>query len=288
MSALTTAMAVSPYVAKAAAQIEALKTLYASPEGQRAATMLSSAYRGYSARKRARGSNPRARTNIGEPKNFASDKKSLQSNGDNVNHDTRTPYSQNLVDIVKATGAQEIDGRLRQTINITGFSIEIMMRNRGASWILANFAVVSPKNQNSDPPSVDGFFREYSTSRDVNFSTALNSNQFHTYPISTDKWRILMHKRYQMAPLANNGAGSWDVGNVNFLKRKLWVPLKRTIVFNDDATDESEVKVFLLFWFDTAEANGGDAAVVNQVYGGVRTVTYFNEVIEVPKRFRIR
>lgn len=288
---LLTPMALAPYITPQRLNTVRTALNYArSPAGRAnlntAARLVTSAVRSVAAKKR-KASTPAQRAGIGTAKNYASDKKSMQSNGVNVNWNTRNVYSQNLTDINKATGAQEIDGRLRQQINITGFSIDIMLRNRTNGWMLCNFAVVSPRNNNSDPPSIAGFFRDYTTSRDVDFSISLNSNQIHTYPISTDKWRILMHKRVQIAPMDNNGAGGWDIGGSNFIKRKYWVPLKRTIVYNDDTDDSAESKVFLLLWFDSCEKNAGDISTTNALYGGVRTVTYFNEVIEIPKRFRI-
>lgn len=218
---------------------------------------------------------------IGLPFNSVPAKKVALTPGSASWHASRTPYTVHLTNISKATGAQEINKRLKQDINLQGFEIVAHFRNGKNDVLLANFAVVSPTNNRNNPPTFGSFFRDYSASRDVDFSTALTANELHSLPISTDKWRVLMHKRIKFS-----GTPTYT-GGKTWIAKKFWVPLHRTIQYKSPSDTEPEDLVFLIYWFDNFAANGGTAQDATVAYGGVRCVTYFTETIEVPKRFHL-
>lgn len=218
---------------------------------------------------------------IGEAKQYMADKKSTGAPGSQNLYTSRTPYVTNLTAISKATGAHEIDKRLRHSINITGFSVDVIMRSIHSKWMLLNFAVVSPKNNNWTPPSFADFFRDYTTSTDVSFSTALSGNEMHTLPINTDKWNVLAHKREQL------GRNEYYTGVNTTLIRRWWMPLNRSITFNDDEDTAAECKVWFIFWCTDATGGHGQAEEPDVILGSIRTVTYFNELTQKPKRFMI-
>lgn len=245
-----------------------------SPEAKFIAKALQGAYR---KRKRAK-VNVANRSGIGVTTPVVDAQKHTQAAGNPFDHSTRQMYFHDLTNVEKATGDNEIDRRQRQVIHISGFTIDFMMRNNRPVHLLLNVAIVSPRNNNNVTPLVSGFFREYTESRDVDFSIGLNCNQFHTYPISTDRWRVLMHRRYKIGPQINYNSATGNNGIGNMVARKLWCPLNRAITYNDDTVIESEAKVFLIYWCDEMGAPGGSDKIPQGAFGSFRTVTYFKEI----------
>lgn len=229
------------------------------------------------------------RAGIGSPVNQTETQRDLALNGNTADYSTRTPYANELTLISKSDdGLNAINDRRRNTIVVTGFKISYMYQNNVNEPMYCNIAIVNPKNANSSVMSVDGFFRDYNLSRDVNFSTGLSAMELHNLPISTDKYRILAHKRHIIMPagllatsmptgaFANVAVNA--SGPVNMVAGNMWVPLKRQLQFNDDTDDNCEHKCFYVVWFDKVTASKTDPALTNVVRGNVHAVTYFNEV----------
>lgn len=149
-----------------------------------------------------------------------------------------------------------------------------------------NVAVISPRNNNATSVQADGFFRDYNASRDINFSTGLSGLRMHVLPISTDKFRVLAHKRLRIGASGTDGSPGLIPTNVapgNTCMFDLWVPLKRNITYNDDTDTNCESKVFFVLWFTDGVASGADPIIAAQASGSVHAVTYYSEV-SAPQR----
>lgn len=238
------------------------------------------------------------RAGIGTPPDAGNAQSSTMLNGNTANFDTRTPYGNDLTLIAKSDdGLNTIDERQRQTIIISGFSLKWCFINRAVEPMFMNIAVVNPKNQNTPTMSTDGFFRDYNLSRDVNFSTSLSGLELHSLPISTDKFRVLAHKRFVIPatstliskqktpgdPIETTEANASGLPNIHC--GKLWVPLRKGIKFNDDSDDNCESKCFAVFWFDTVSAPKTATAQNDKILGAVHAVTYWTEMPAKNYRF---
>lgn len=169
-----------------------------------------------------------------------------------------------------------INRRQRQIIFVRGFQIDQYVQNVSDSPLLYNMAVIQPIN--STAVSTSGWFREYTESRDVDFSTGLGALQIHEYPISTDKYRVLLHKRYTLGPVAS-GTQFNTTGPPNFLRLKHYVKFNKQIRFNDDSTTFAEQRVYLVFWADNFNAPPGAVVKVNAYNVASRTTTVWDETM---------
>ena len=256
-----------------------------SPAQIRAGTRIASAmYRRYKTKKTTWAAQQRrfARVNtkfgIGQPISSAYAKKTIMANGTPLQEDTRILYFYDLTDIIPASDVtadrNAINSRQRGIVNLSGFSLNWIMKNLAGTPLTVNIAFVAPRNSVS--LSASGFFRDYTTSRDVDFSTGLNNNQIHTYPISTDKFTILKHDRFFLGATPGINA-TWTTESNNYKRRKYWVPLKRQIRFNDDSSTFAEQHVYCCYWFDYTMALAMSDPQLNKIDHGMRLVTYWNE-----------
>lgn len=198
-------------------------------------------------------------------------------------YSTRTLYSFEVTDILKATGNNEINRRMRQIINIRGCAIKMHVRNNTTSPMYFNYALVSPKNANQ--MSTDGFFRDHSPSRDVNFDAKLTGIEFNYLPINTDKYAVLGHHRklIQVGPGGNTGWYPRTGINYNYMTR--YFKINRQVTYNDDTGSDAENKIFWVFWFDAPLAAANSLPFTGpQGQGGLGALdaevminTYFRE-----------
>lgn len=233
------------------------------------------------ARKQRKQQNIAQRGGIGVNVSTGTNQKDLILNGAPVAFDSRILYANDLTAIIKATGDNEINRRQRQTIHVSGFSVKGFLKNNDRTHLLVNVAILSPKNTNSSSFTGDGFFRDYNESRDINFSTGVTGFRMHTLPVSTDKFRVLAHKRIRLGASGTDGSTGVTPTNVspaNTSMFDMWVPLKRNLVFNDDIGDECESKVFWVMWYSDALSDSAAPSIVGQMTGSVMAVTYYNEV----------
>lgn len=168
-----------------------------------------------------------------------------------------------------------INRRQRQIVFIRGFSIDQYVQNLTEVPLLMNVAVVQPINSVS--VSTSGWFRDYNESRDVDFSTGLGALQIHEHPISTDKYRILLHKRYTIAPKNNTGQAFNPTGAKNYQRHKHYVKFNKQIRFNDDSTTFAEQRVYLAFWCDFFNAGPGTVVSPNAYNVATKTTVFWDE-----------
>jgi len=187
--------------------------------------------------------------------------------------DTRTCYTQRINRVIPfastdtwANGIPQ-NRRLRPNINIRGWRITLDMLNTNKEnplWF--NYAIIQPIKGQQTLVSLDGFFRESETSRDVNFSAGLTGQAFSTLPISPDSFNILMHKRF-FIPASGVDAGYSPglMANTNYRKKRFWVPFKRPVAFDDDdANSNPEKGIFVAYWvcFPIQDATAAQSGVM--------------------------
>lgn len=270
------AAAISPY---ARAGLTAMR--YGSPTIRAARFMYKNRRPFVSMARRRKATNISNKSGIGVQANTGTNQKEMMMNGNVAQFDGRTLYANELTLIAKAGATNDINTRQRQIIHVSGFSIKGFMSNNSARHVFLNVAVLSPRNNNATTVAADGFFRDYNASRDINFSTGLSGLRMHVLPISTDKFRILAHKRLRVGPAAPDGSTAPIVYNVspgNSCYWDMYVPLKRNLTYNDDTDTNCESKVFFVLWFSDGTASNTDPTVLNQMTGSIHAVTYYSEV----------
>lgn len=212
------------------------------------------------------------RTRIGEPVGAGTAKrhgKYLQWSP----HDTRTQYFIDPIAIVRdTTTTMGIDQRKRDMINLRGFKMEWLIRNNQQKPLYVNIAVVAAKKRGTI--GVDGFFRWTGNDRDINFSTALSSQQMSGLPINADEYTILLHKRFLMAPAS--ASTNFNSTYPNFVRYRRYIKVNRQIRYEDN-TDNTEQKINILYWCDVADALAASSAIPTAMTAACNVITYFKE-----------
>lgn len=237
----------------------------------KAASKASKAYRmKYSKKKndaadRARG--------IGVSMQGTSNKKFQALQGDPIALATRLLYLNDLTAIPKTTVA-DINGRERHFANVKGFSINYHLKNLTATPLHVNMAIINGRALKL--PTTSGFFRDYTASRDVDFTTSLNSNELSSLPISTDRYRILCRKSFTLGPETTAAGGDND-SVPNWVVGKFYQKFNRQIRYNDDLDDEAEERIYLCYWFDRMNESAASPSITSVCSVSIRNVTYFTD-----------
>lgn len=182
--------------------------------------------------------------------------------------------------------------RLLATCKFVGIRYMFVLRNSDVNPIMFNYALISFKNRNYPLNSIDypaepytcptlmtdGFFREYSNSRDVNFTNSLSACQINHNPISTDQYVVHMHKRRLLGPLPTSTGWTGEV-HENFTTIKGFFKVNRIIRFNDDDTDECETPVYMVYWCDRMHGAPDSVPVLSAVFAMQKHEAVFNSGI---------
>lgn len=242
-------------------------------------------YRRYKRRGSARRSRFSKRA-IGE-RIGSSSAKVAQHSADHVLRATRTLYLVDVCNIQHVSGAETIDKRERNLINLRGVKVCAEVRNLGNKPLYFNLAMICPKQDGlSDVDIASNFFRSngmLSTERGVGFGRTdlLNSVDYHCKPLNTDKMTVIMHKRYTLAGLTatnstTSGYGSQTGKTYAFIQK--YRKIGRQIRY-DSVTDVNPINgnVFLAYWFDTMGSKRTTAAVADQAEIAYDLLTYFRD-----------
>lgn len=219
-----------------------------------------------------------SRRRIGEPVGSSNCKRACPMNTNPTAINTRNLYSSNLTAIPRnSTAIDGINTRQRDVINVRGFKIrmEVASATNGVRGWCFHWAVISPKDkQNLD---TDDFFRNDGDNRAVTFSTALSSLEMNTLHINTDRYTILKHRKFYLAPASSvsttaqaNTVNSWHYVNH-------WIPLKRQLRFDRESSTPESGSVYLVYWYDGANSLKGSNEIPGQVTVAVNNVVYFRE-----------
>lgn len=214
------------------------------------------------------------RRRVGEPVNKSNAKANQDENYVGLN--TKTLYQQPLLDIPSTTDSSSTTQRLRDKVNFRGIKFCINWLHTSdaiVDWRLhCHIAIISPKNGGS--PSVNQFFRSQgsTTSRAVDFSTALSGMDLACNPINPDQYNIHKHKRFTLAPTQSNGNGKERM-------HTFYMPLNRSITYDVGISSPLGKNMFLVYWCSYADELGGAAARASAAVTQVRLVKYFREPI---------
>jgi len=132
-------------------------------------------------------------------------------------------------DIGSVTAGQprnNINKRMRAVAYVSGFRYRQYWLNKTTDPMLIRWFVISAKNQSL---TTAGFFRNYETSRDTDFTSAMSSLQKQTYPVSTDKYTVFYEGKEYLAGVNDASASYRDrnASNMCFVDR--WLPINRQL-----------------------------------------------------------
>lgn len=216
----------------------------------------------------------RQRFRTGRKPGSGSAKKSQYIIDTSENHDSRTLIFYDMTDLAQTT-TNAINARNRAIAMISGFKMRMWVRNNRDEPLLLRMALLRAKN--AKVISTDGFFREYTTSRDRNFSTGLSAMEFWGSPISTDKYSILWSKKKLLAGRSPTTNVFVDRSRANYFLLNKYYRLKRQLAFNDDTDDACETPVFFVMWADSINKQPLDPVDIDAYQSQKQFITYFRE-----------
>lgn len=235
----------------------------------KAARVIKRAWRSY------RSKNKRMARQIGERPGKSNSSRNEQVQ-QNTSFSSRTLHSDECILLNRnTTSSQEINQRERHTVVVKGIKFCIKVRNFESYPLWCNVAIIHPKSElgvGNDVPN-DEFFRAFSTSRVQDFGISLSGMDLHCFPINTDKYVVLRHKRFTLGSAAAFATGgTWPP----FKLLDFYVKLNRQIRFKgDSATDLEEGQVYCAFWCDSPDTGTSAAAVADSMQVSRRYITYF-------------
>lgn len=203
--------------------------------------------------------------------------------------DTRILYGS---DVTAVNAGTQINERLRGMINVRGLSVAFDIRNNLASNVVFNWAVIGLRNNLVSPSTgtspytlptlaTDGFFREYTGSRDVNFATTawtaynLNGLRMNSLPISTDQYAVFCHKRILLR--AKDTTNTYSKSGDMAKSIRHYCKIDRQIRYNDDVSTNPETPIYLVYWCCTEHANSAETSTASAVAVQQQHVLYFRE-----------
>lgn len=209
-------------------------------------------------------------------------KKERTTTSDPTNYFSRVLHFLDLTDIDKASALLEINRRQRHNVLVTGVSIKEIIRNLNTSNpMVYNFAIISQKNSKTFDGT--GFFRDFDSSRDIDFNlTLLNSMKMNNLPISTDKFNVHFRKKVVLAASDQASAGYLDSTSNSYKYWEKYIPINRNFRFNDDGTTECETPLYAVWWCDLIQNGAGAGSGANQITKQVHHVVHFKEPAASP------
>lgn len=192
---------------------------------------------------------------------------------------SRTLYSNVINDIPGPNAATNggaasglIDARERGTAYIRGISLRFYARSldstRGKAMM--HMAILSSKNANDTTVAVDGFFRDFDNSRDINFGAAVSGISMAHNPINTDKWNVIRHHRWNLAQ-SNNFTYRDSKMHTQYIK------INRLFSYNDDSNSNPEQPLHLVYWFSYYFASPSEVGVDNSFQVAWKAVVYYTD-----------
>jgi hypothetical protein len=179
----------------------------------------------------------------------------------------------NVTDITNGTMDEE-NLRTRDVLDYRGFSYELNIVNPLDGVALhCNIAVVSPKHS-LIVDNVD-WFRGQTNTRGVDFNVSLNSLDISKNAINTDKYNVLSHERYLIAPLNQGAPAQRNNGDANYMHIKKYIKVNRQIRYENNLPT---TPIFFLMWYDRFLAAGGtpaDTLAANSYQ--LRLLAYFKD-----------
>lgn len=238
---------------------------------RRAAKVIGRSYRRYRAKRIGMG-------RIGQVRGVARCKRAKVETAINETNSTRELYFDELTNIERATGLNELDKRQRDVVHISGFKMCFEVSNNLGRPGLFNYAVVYDKrtNDSEGQVSVEDFFRsDGGNERSLPFSTLLTSMQFHCSPLNTDRFTVLWHKRFKLAAPPSVSSDAYEDGDM-----KSWIAFNKYLKINKKITYDdghAQSKIWLLRWCDRFQQAATGTKLLNAFSADHTVTAYFRE-----------
>lgn len=211
---------------------------------------------------------------IGQARGVARAKRTETETLTNGSASTRVLYNDEITNIPKTT-VNDIDARQRDVVRLSGFKMCFEIKNNDSVPLLCNYAVVYDK-QNGETVSTSDFFRSNGgNERAKDFSVLLNSYEFHCLPLNTDRFTVLWHRRFVLAPnpaVASTGFTGENRNNWKTFEK--YVKLKKHITFEGGV---AQSKLWLLRWYDKFQQASGGAITINIANVDHHVMAYWRE-----------
>lgn len=190
-------------------------------------------------------------------------------------------YHQQLCGLERNTGVDELDKRERLSATIKGVHLCFELRNNMMEPMYVNVAVVILKGTDCDPYTIR-FFRATGNGRALDFdASVLSANDMHCRPINTDRYGILMHKRFLLNPTredANTMHGQRSPGT-SYMAFDKYIPVNRTFQYDVGATSSDPVnaRLMLLWWCNPFMATPTATHTTAAISMSCLAVNYFGD-----------
>lgn len=190
--------------------------------------------------------------------------------------DSRTLYQQEITDIPKDLGNNDIDSRQREQVFLQGFKVMMSVENTTTKPVHFNVAVVMNRRDPDGNIGTTDFFKGSGLDRGINFSNALNSNDFRSRPLNPDKFAILTHKRFTLSN-PQQATPVYEAGDKpSFTSIDFYMPVKRIITYNGD-TGAANNRIWLVYWCDQFNTATTTLPQSNMLTHSLRIITRFKE-----------
>ena len=213
---------------------------------------------------------------FGAPVGSDTTKRHLATSTNPLNLNSRTLYTRDLVSIPLGTN-NEINQRQRAICNVRGVSLMMNFRNNFEDALYVNVAVIVPRyNQALAAADPVDFFRGNGPERGRDFNIALTGLEMHTLSINHDKYHVLFHRRFTLAP---KGPVSPDFSTgtslTSYRTMKKYIKINRQIRFEGNVPVMGRVQ--LVYWFNDFDDASGNIAETNACTVAEHHVTYFKD-----------
>jgi len=229
----------------------------------------------WKAHKRSKSRKKRKTSNktFGEPMGYGETQRAITRNASIVPYSTRTLNSYDLVDIDPMVN-HEVNRRHRDIIDLKGIKLAMYMKNTISEPLYFNVAVVVPKfNQSSTTVANSDFFRASTDQRGTSFSTNLSPLEFHSLPINSDLFHILLHRRFIVGG-DDTAAGFTDSTKPNYLSFTKYLTVNRQIRFEDNNPVNGRIQ--LCYWADKIDSAPTFLPTTNAYQVSEHHICYYN------------
>lgn len=168
--------------------------------------------------------------------------------------------------------------REKDRIIYKGFKYELQLRNDEAGVpMTVNIAVLCPLHS-IVAPTVFDFLRAPNNlfGRGRDFTTGLNNYEMHRSAINTDKYTVLLHKRYVVGPQRSSNIPFMNESSKNYIQLKKYVRINRQLRYESDVCS---TPIFFLMWLDKYQCVAGTPSTTGLATDAMflRITAYFNE-----------
>lgn len=178
--------------------------------------------------------------------------------------------------------------RIMNMISIRGWKINLTVRSAvTTNCVYFHWAIIRSKDTTTTSLPFKDFFREFNSSRDLDFNAPLNAQVYNNLPINPDRFIVMTHKKVllERANSGNDfvGRGAWGVSipSGSWARISFWQPFKKAMVYDDDAANPSnERPIFLAMWCAEPSTDGVMDKIADRCRVQVDVVCKYREKVQ--------